>query len=225
MFKKFHISLVAIFATFTFASAQVERTMYPSVQGCQEGYSYYDETGKLAATYKMTVQDIEGNTKNGQVIMLYNFLDASGKPYFNGDNSFIMTVSKVDGQTYTKMDQLGKTLKVQALLPVGDASSLPVELTVGQTLPDSKILASLGSMKATITISGKKVIDHKTIKTPAGSFDCWLIHEVVNTKSPFSNDTKIADTWYSEGCSIVSQTVKNEKGKLIGTLELTSYKK
>jgi len=211
--------------TFTLRADAQKKAAFPQEEGLVLGYRHYDQSGAHDADYKITLRNVSGDNTNGHLEMVYNCIDEKGKAYFDGKNEFVMTVDIRDGQTYIIMDKMPKTLKVMNLISAGDASTICVPMTVGEVLPDTSILTTLGVFKATLTISEKKVLDRKEMKLGAKSFDCWLVHEKIFTKTPFGTDTATADTWYAEGAGCVKQTVYDAKGKLKGKLELISIEK
>jgi len=201
------------------------RPMFPQVGELVISYKHFNDEGIHDATTAVTLRNVWGNMDNGGLDMVYNSVDKDGKPYFEGNNEFIMKVERVSGQTNIEMDKMSKTMKIMNLIMVGDVSALRVPMTVGEELPDSQIFSKLGIFNATLFISEKKVMDHKVLTIGGKDYDCWLIHEKVLTKTPFSTDTDIADTWYAEGVGCVKQTIYNAKGKLKGKNELISIEK
>lgn len=202
------------------ANAQTTRPAFPQKEGVSLNYIHYDSSKERDAACTITLRNVSGDNTDGSLDMVYNAYDKDGEPYFSGTNEFIMKVDKIKGQTYITMDKMSKTLKIMNLITAGDASTIRVPMTVGDTLPDTQIFTTLGLFKATLTISGKKVLDYKTIDINGHRHECWLVHEKVLTKTPFGTDVATADTWYSEGIGCVSQTVYDEKGELKGKLEL-----
>jgi len=203
------------------ASAQT-RPAFPQKEGVVLEYRHYDSKESLDATFRIILRNVSGDNSNGRMDMIYKCLDEDGKPFFDGENEFVMGVDRKEGQMYITMDKMAKTIKIKDLISVGDASSINVPMVVGDSLPDSQIFSTLGVFDAKLTISDKKVLDRKTIKVGSVSYDCWLVHEKVLTKTPFWTDTATADTWYAEGAGCVSQKVYDSKGKLKGRLELIS---
>lgn len=221
---KFLFALCLAFACVFVAEAQ-KRAAFPQEEGLVLEYTHYGASGSHDADCRITLRNVSGDNANGHLEMVYNCVDEKGKAYFEGDNEFVMTVDMKDGQTYITMDKMAKTLKVMDLISAGDASTICVPMTVGETLPDTRIFTTLGVFKATLTISDKKVLDRKTITLGQRSFDCWLVHEKILTKTPFGTDTATADTWYAEGAGCVKQTVYDAKGRLKGKLELITIEK
>lgn len=215
-------ALLTLICTETEVGAQAHTSIVPMPAGTNLTYTCKDAGGKLQATYRMKVLTSQGDPKNWTVSMTYSCFDEKGKPYFDGTNEVKMKLSRVNGQTATEMDELLKAAKIQDLTPIGDPTTIPDNLTVGQTIPNSTITVHISKVNATRTVTERVVKDHKTITTKAGSFDCYLVHEKVVTKTPLGTSTQSADTWYTGTIGSVKQTIYDGKGKLKGTQELTS---
>jgi len=211
-----------VFLLSSAAWAQDVRPVFPMENGIRLNYSHHNSSDEHDANCTITVRNVTGDIDNGHIELVYNAFDEEGKPYFDGRNEFLMTIERIDGQTYITMDKMTKTLKIADLISAGDVSTIRVPMTVGEKLPDTRIFTTLGIFKATLTISDKSVLDQKKIMMDGKSLDCWLVHEKILTKTPFGTDTATADTWYAEGIGCVSQTVYDEKGKLKGRLSSTN---
>lgn len=220
-FVNIFLAMTAVIAVAGSATAQT-RPAFPQNEGVSLNYRHTNASNKHDADFTITLRNVTGNNSNGHLDLVYNCFDENGKPYFNGNNEFIIGVDRKDDQTYITMDKMAKTIKAMDLISAGDVSSIQVPMNVGDALPDTKIFTTLAAFKATLTISEKKVLERKEITVNGKSYDCWLVHEKILTKTPFSTDTATADTWYAEGVGCVSQTVYDAKGKLKGRLELVS---
>jgi len=220
------LAFVIAFSIFTPENTYAQKEpAFPQKNGVELCYRHYDGDGIHDADCTLELRNVTGNSENGSVDIIYKCVDSKGNAYFDGPNEFVMQVLRQDSQTYITMDKMGKTLKVMNLITAGDVSSIYVPMTVGETLPDTMIYSTLGIFKATLTISEKKVLDHKTINVNGQDFECWLVHEKIFTKTPFSTDTATSDTWYAKGAGCVSQTVYDSKGKLKGKMELLNVKR
>ncbi len=187
-------------------------------------YEYRKGVGKETATYTVTIRDKSGELQNGGQTIVYHYFKSDGTPFFKEPNEMLKKTERRDGQTYVVMDELMKTMKVKDILPVGDVSAIPVSLTVGTDLPNSTMKVKMGKINADVTIVDKKVLDHKSITTPAGTFDCWLVHEKALMTVYSRTMTTVADTWYALSVGIVKQTVTDEDGKITASTQLISLK-
>ena len=157
--------------------------------------------------------------------MVYYCYKADGKAYFKAPNEMIFHITQQAGHTDIVFEELTQVIKAQTLLPVGDMSSIPLDLQVGQKLPDSSIDVKMGRMSAEIISEDRAVKEHRLITTPAGAFDAWLVHEKVTTKNVFRTTVAVADTWYVIDIGMVSQVIRDEKGNLLHTQQLTKLTK
>jgi len=196
--------------------------VFPQKEGKILEYTHYGADGEFDASCVITLKNVTGDIDNGHLEMIYNCRNSKGDNFFSGANEFKMMIDRVSGQTYITMDKMFKTLKVSDLIMAGDVSSIKAPMAVGEKLPDTKIFATLGVFKATLTISDKKVLDHKSINVAGHDYECWLVHEKILTQTPFGTDTATADSWYAVGAGCLSQTVYDAKGRLKGKLELVS---
>jgi len=218
--------LLSLAAAIPFLAVLMGSTpVFPQEEGKILEYTHSGADGKFDASCVITLKNVSGDINNGHIEMIYNCKDAEGKNYFSSPNEFKMVIDRVSGQTYITMDKMFKTLKVSDLIMAGDPSSIQVPMTVGKKLPDTKIFATLGPFKATLTISEKEVLNRKTLSVAGHDYDCYLVHEKILTQTPFGTDTATADTWYAEGVGTLSQTVYDAKGRLKGKLKLINCSK
>lgn len=108
------------------------------------------------------------------------------------------------------------------------AMELPADMKPGQQLKDGEIKMTMVSespidMSMTIKITNRKVTAKETIKTPAGSFECYKLEEDIETKSMY---TMVISTvsWYVEGIGAV-RSESYKKGKLMAYTVLNSITK
>lgn len=222
LFFLFVITTLTVLTSFT--KPDVRKTTYhPCLKGDALTYHVSKADGTPVADYSVTT--VESSEDDGEVSSMteYRFFKPDGKSYFSGDNRFHMTFNQTaDGTTTVGMDEIYKALKLQSLLPSGDAAHLPASMEVGDVLPDTVINAKTGPVNATLTTTNRKVLDHKTISCKAGKYECWLVHEECTTHTPVSKSTVISDTWYTPGIGSVRQTIYDNKGRVRIIEELTS---
>ena len=103
-------------------------------------------------------------------------------------------------------------------MPVGDISSIPGSIAVGDRLRDTEIqVRVLNVFTATNAYRNRRVSARETISVPAGTFDCFLIEddEFFTGSGPFR-----VKTWVSKGIGIVRQVIYKKDGSVNQTLEL-----
>ena len=98
---------------------------------------------------------------------------------------------------------------------------IPSDLAVGKVLNDASLKMS-GSMpfKMEVNIVDRKVVAKESIKTSAGTFECYKITYTIKTKTIMSMETKGAD-WIAENVGMVRSENYNKNGKLKGYSLLT----
>jgi len=205
------------------ATAQTEPA-FPQCNGVVLNYNHYDDSGTFDSSCSIELRNVTGENANGSLEMVYHCFDRNGKPYYDAPNECLIKVNRVSSKTFISMDKMAKVMKMMNMIPAGDVSSIFVPLKVGDKIADSEIITTLGPFKTFLSITDRKVLDHKTINIDGRSFECWLVHEKIVTRTPFGTDTATADTWYAKGAGCISQDTYDAKGKLKGSLELTSVR-
>ena len=111
-----------------------------------------------------------------------------------------------------------KALKAGDYMPVGDLSTVPADINVGDRLEDSRITVKILSVfTATNTYSNRRVTARETLTVPAGTFDCLLIEdeETFTGAGPFA-----VKTWIAKGKGIVRQIIYKKDGTVNQVFEL-----
>lgn len=196
----------------------------PITKGMVLEYVNYSPDGAATGSYVLKVTSVSGTLQKGTVMFDQYFYDAAGNPVLGDGGNLPMevTVGGPDG-TVSRMNDVGKVMKVQDIMSKGDASSVPSGLKTGMSIPDGSLTVKIGRISATLETKNRKVTDHKEITVPAGTFDCFLVQEEQVTKTVGSKTEKI-ETWYAAGIGCVKQAVYDRKGRLDHTQELVSIK-
>ena len=103
-------------------------------------------------------------------------------------------------------------------MPVGDLSSIPDNIAVGDTLRDTEIsIRVLRVFTATNRYANRRVTAQERIEVPAGTFNCFLVEddEYFTGKGPFP-----VKTWVARGVGIVRQIIYTKNGSVNQLLEL-----
>lgn len=145
----------------------------------------------------------------------YSYLCKNGKLY-------------VDMSSYlgSKLDAYkGMQIEVDA-----ENLELPTNPKAGQELPGGTVVASITNNgmpmgKVSVLIKDRKVEKLETIKTPAGSFDCFKIVQKTETKILFMKVKGSSAEWISEGAGVVKSESYNKKGKLVSYSVLSKISK
>lgn len=195
----------------------------PLTEGMVLEYVNYDADGAVTGSYVLKVASASGTLQKGTVVFDQYFYDADGRPVLGDGGNLPMEVTVGPDGTVSRMNDAGKVMKVQDIMSKGDASSVPSGLKTGMSIPDGSLKVKIGMISATIETKDRKVVDHKEITVPAGTFDCFLVKEEQVTRTVGSRTEKI-ETWYAAGIGCVKQTVYDRKGRLDHTQELVSIK-
>lgn len=205
-----------------FVAQDVVQPYFCATPGVELTYSNYDGDGDFDGSFSMLVIDCIGDMTKGSVKYSHKFFDDDNKPLFNG-KELIMDVYLDKGETFSKMYELKKAIKVQDVFSKGDASSLPLEMFVGMKIRDGEIVVQVNNIKSTVKVSNRKVTSKDLITTDAGSYECFKIEEhQTNTVMGFSKEWDVK-TWYAKNMGCVKQETYR-KGKLISSQILTKYK-
>ena len=226
MFAAMSAAALALAGGYSVSAQDYDKSGYcPITKGMTLEYVNYDAGGARTGSFIMKVSAVEGTLSKGTVTFDQSFYDADGKLLFsdNGGNlPMEVTVGGPEG-TVSRMNDVGKLMKVQDIMSKGDASSVPAGMKAGTTIADGTIKVKVGSISATIITRNRQVVEQKSITVPAGTFDCFLIKEEQVTKTVFSKTERI-ETWYAAGIGCVKQSVYDKKGRLDHTQELVSIK-
>jgi DUF3108-like len=194
----------------------------PTEKGATWEITNYTAKGK--ATGKIAYELID-KVENGNDVTFKiktTTYDKKGKEVYSnifeakcidGEFDFDMAF-KMDGsalQAYENMDVQIDASKFE--IPSFDASA-------GSKLDDSSLEIKVGSggmsmFKMTILVTDRIVEAVEKISTPAGSFNCIVLSQKVNTKMMIRVQGTSKE-WYAENIGLVRSESYNKKGKLMG---------
>lgn len=213
-FRKIGILLLTLLLSLT---AAAQEGYFNTVPGSTLKWVIRDGSGKLFGSCYETLVSLEGNQGNGKICYSYRFLDAEGKSVI-GNKPFVFNVTLSEGGTRAYVDNASKALKAGDYMPVGDLSTVPADINVGDRLEDSRITVKILSVfTATNTYSNRRVTARETVTVPAGTFDCLLIEddETFTGAGPFH-----IMTWVARGVGIVRQIIYKKDGTVNQVFEL-----
>lgn len=113
----------------------------------------------------------------------------------------------------------------------GDDPATPVDLKVGQKLPDTEVKADINiegiKAKMSMKSTDRHVTGQERVTVPAGSFDTFVIEETATAKVTvliISDSEKTTEkSWVVPGRGEVKTVSYDKKGKLISTNEMISF--
>ena len=221
--KRLTIVIVALVASLVSLSGQNLDLFFSVTQGDSFTYTIYSPDGEVEYKYSCTNKEVNGaDLSDASVVYEYQFWEGDGKPLFADEGKMDMKITLNSEGTTSYMYDMKKSMAIQDVVTMGDISSLPSELKVGQSVPDGKINIKVKSVGASFLITDRKVVAIEDVTTPAGTFKGYKMEEVQTNKVLVSNKSFRIVTWYAKNIGCVKQEVYDKKGKLLRTLELTS---
>lgn len=221
--KRLTIVIVALVASVVSLSGQNLDLFFSVAQGDSFTYTIYSPDGEVEYRYSCTNKEVNGaDLSDASVVYEYQFWEGDGKPLFADEGKMDMKITLNSEGTTSYMYDMKKSMAIQDVVTMGDISSLPSELKVGQSVPDGKINIKVKSVGASFLITDRKVVAIEDVTTPAGTFKGYKMEEVQTNKVLVSTKSFRIVTWYAKNIGCVKQEVYDKKGKLLRTLELTS---
>lgn len=221
--KRLTIVIVALVASLVSLSGQNLDLFFSVTQGDSFTYTIYSPDGEVEYKYSCTNKEVNGaDLSDASVVYEYQFWKGDGKPLFADEGKMDMKITLNSEGTTSYMYDMKKSMAIQDVVTMGDISSLPSELEVGQSVPDGKINIKVKSVGASFLITDRKVVAIEDVTTPAGTFKGYKMEEVQTNKVLVSTKSFRIVTWYAKNIGCVKQEVYDKKGKLLRTLELTS---
>lgn len=221
--KRLTIAIVALVASLVSLSGQNLDLFFSVTQGDSFTYTIYSPDGEVEYKYSCTNKEVNGaDLSDASVVYEYQFWEGDGKPLFADEGKMDMKITLNSEGTTSYMYDMKKSMAIQDVVTMGDISSLPSELKVGQSVPDGKINIKVKSVGASFLITDRKVVAIEDVTTPAGTFKGYKMEEVQTNKVLVSTKSFRIVTWYAKNIGCVKQEVYDKKGKLLRTLELTS---
>lgn len=220
--KKFIVSLVALVAAVSALSGQNLGVFFSITQGDSFTYTIYNPEGEVEYKYTYTNKEVSGaDLSDASVVYGYQFWDGEGAPLFEDDGKMDMKITLNSEGTTSYMYDVKKSMAIQDVVTMGDVSSIPSDLKVGQTISDGEIKIKVRNMGASFLITDREVLAEEEITTPAGTFKTYKMDEVQTNKVLVSNKTFHIVTWYARNIGCVKQEVYDKRGRLLRTLQLT----
>ena len=229
--KTIALSLITFCFITTASFAQYNCSKYyPFSEGATSQLTMYDKKGKVQAIVEYKITKITSDGSSEVATMTHQLIDDKG----NALSSSEYTLTCKDGVVSIDFNSLSRPQMLQQMGDVdyeitGTNIDLPNNLSVGQNLPDAGInikinMEGMSIMNMKTTITNRKVVGKETVTTPAGTFECYVITSTTEMKMG-ANHTSKSKQWIAEGVGMVKMEDYDKKGKLMGSGQLTSFKK
>jgi len=203
---------------------------YPMEEGASFTYTVYNKKGKVDGTTSYTVTDIKNDNNQTQSTLNMTYSDAKGKHSF--DSNYGMTCTdmgiKIDYMSLMPSQMMNQYKDMDVEMDMeGIDIELPNDLSVGQQLADANVNVSMNmsgiKMKISVSTVDRNVLAKEQVTTPAGTFDCYVLSETIQSKSMGANLELISKTWLAEGVGMIKNETYKKNGTMQSRSELTKF--
>jgi hypothetical protein len=207
-----------------------ECSMYfPSKQGTVVEYTQYDAKNKVTGTTRSTILSKENIAGGVKVSYESESFDKKGASLYKGQ----FAVKCENGVFYIDMSTMVSPQTMSAYKDMtvemkSDNLDFPSVLSAGQTLKDGTLNMDISNqgmklMSMNTTIKNRKVEAVESVTTPAGTYECYKISSDIIMVMMFTIETKSVE-WYAKNVGIVKSETYDKKGKIQGSMVLSSIK-
>ena len=186
--------------------------------------------GDVKWYHTMRIGEVVTNGGRTDIDYTSHILNHKHKPYYGKEPAQLAAVVTADAVVLNVAESVAAIFRTilpgsAKIVSTGGESSLPSNMSPGDTLPD--VLASVKAFGLTmkITVTERKVLREETITTPAGKFNCMVIRERKVEKGMGRNRHTIADTWYAKGIGMVRHDTYDTDLKLLTSEVLTAIRR
>lgn len=226
------IALSALFMIFLFAIPAVAQdcdAYFPMEEGTVFEMTSYNDKDKMQGMTRNTVVDLNADGEFTATVKVKSF-DKKGKETYDSEYGVACEEGhfKIDMRSMMSSENMasmqGMEVDVEA-----DELAFPANMQPGTDLPDASLKVSMQSAGFSmagmqIEITNRKVVANESMTTPAGTFDCVVVTQDINTKMVVGIKAS-SKTWYAKGVGTVRSESFNKNGKRMGYEVLTSLKK
>lgn len=225
------VSLILFTVSVTVAQNQCSK-YYPMEEGASFSYTVYNKKGKVDGTTSYEITDIKNEGGETKSTMKMSYEDSKGKHNFDSNYGITCTgtgikmdyASLIPSKMIDQYEEMDITMEV-----TGTDIELPNDLEVGQQLDPANVAVSMKmtgfNMKVNVDMVDRKVAGKESITTPAGTFDCYVLNETIQSKSMGANMTIVSKTWLAEGIGMIKNETYRKNGNMETRSELTEYSK
>lgn len=197
--------------------------------------TYFDKKGKENSRDKMEILSVEGDDSRQTTRAKVTLYDKK-KEVSSNEIDLICEdgVFKMDMTSF--MPQGMEDIEGVKIVFEGDKLTIPSDLKPGQSLKDMtfvvKVVSDNPAMSAmatntTVKITNRKVVAKEKVTTAAGTYDCYKItydaESQVAIMGMKRTMTSSSVDYLSEGVGMVKSESYDDKGKLSGYVELSSF--
>ena len=231
------------------AQSLKEVYLAPDPQTAKWSYIETDSNGKQIATIYYSIESLKGDAMNGNVKLRMNEVPVATPKdstenfgfYCFKDGEYMLDLrsgfedfvfeGKIDSLTRVavrekypditkeKEKEVFEKVRSEFYKMSGETRGLPRNPEIGK-LPDFEFQCKMNIMSMKITGKDRRVVGKESIETGAGTFDCFIVEEIIATKFMFMKDVEKTKSWYAYGIGLVKEITYDKSGKLISTMTL-----
>lgn len=210
------------------ANGQSCEPYYPMDEGDSWELSSYNPKDKLQGVSKHKIISRTGSGDHIEATVKAEHYDKKDKMTQEMEYDLICKDGQftVDMRSLLNPEQMAGMQNMEFTVE-SDNLAFPPSLSPGQTLPDASVDVSINStglkMGLGVRITNRKVLANEKMTTSAGTFDCYVITQDV--ESIMMMGIKIrgtSKTWFAKDAGAVRTESYNKNGKLMGYEVLTA---
>jgi hypothetical protein len=203
--KRFCLFSFLLFATL---ALQAQRPYFCVTEGTVMEYANYGNDGETSGYTRITVKNVEGSDGNYAITYQTSIFDSDRQPLFDPAD---MTVSIDNGNVSASLGSVG-IVEVS-----GDVPVIPSRLAVGQELDGGVVKLTTMGMSFTSEILSHKVTGREELKTPAGTFKCYIVEMTTEARVFGRKSTSTTRNWYARGLGSIKSETLDENGNITGS--------
>lgn len=233
--KKIFSSIVFIlaFCSFTLLPGDCNKLLFFK-EGTMTTMTSYNDDGKVTGTTKTTFTKVTKTGAGVSVIATQENFDKKGKSATKNDYTLKCEggILTIDMRMMMSAQQT-EGYKDMEVTMEGSNLEYPGDFVVGSSLKDADVKmvvrtkdkgTPMPMMNMTMKITNRKVEAKESVTTPAGTFECFKLSEMSESKTLFTIKFKTI-SWFSPEAGTVKTESYKESGKFLGKSELTELKK
>lgn len=203
---------------------------YAMRQGAAATYEYFDAKDKKTSSSTSVIKEVNKTGGQLEAVVALTMRDKGDQQLFEGttritcknDTLFMDVGSLINPGLAQSAAKMEMTMS-------GDGMTIPGVLRGGMKLPDSHNEFKMGMngmtlMTITIDISEHQVEAEEKITTPAGTFDCFRVSYLSNSKMGLIKAATKTVQWYARNIGVVKAENYDKKGALESRMLLTAFK-
>lgn len=206
------------------------------VEGLKTVMTRYNEVGTVKGTSTSIFQAASKSGQNLAIAARSTSVDATGGSqvireigYKMNTNTITNSYSFFIDMKYFLPVNIAYQYRNYTLTTSGSAYEVPSSLTVGQVLNDltmnytfAPAVVGFSSTTTTIRFMNRTVEKREKVTVPAGTYMCYVISEVVETKTNVLTKQKVK-RWINHDSGIIKTEVRDMNDNLIETEQLTQF--